>query len=89
MNLREFFEECKIIDEMILVEKKGLDNWDSASITKFEKTLGKKANEPGFFDACVAKMGKHLGDGVHGFCAKIKDKGVGNTKWRNSKKEGE
>lgn len=61
--------------------------WNRSSVRKFVKTLsdtiGKKPDEHGWFDACVLKMEKEMGDGAKGFCASIKDEYFGQTKWRS------
>lgn len=65
--------------------------WTEDSIKKYASTLAKtvgiKPDEKGFFDAWVSKMEKHLGKGVQGFCASVKDKYIGNTKWREGPKK--
>jgi len=64
--------------------------WDESSVKKFiksiSKTLGKGAKKEGFFDACVKRMSKHLGDGAEGFCASIKDEAFKSTYWRGKDK---
>jgi len=62
--------------------------WDKSSVEKLSKKIGKKPNEKGFFDACVSKMQKHIGsDKVKGFCANVKDVGIGSTYWRGKNKK--
>lgn len=70
--------------------------WDRNSILKFAKTLtketGKSPKDKGFFEDCVKKMEKHMGEGAKGFCASIKDEAYNSTYWRGedkSKKEAE
>jgi len=60
--------------------------WDEDSIKKFEKTIGKKADAKGFFDACVARMKPKMGEQAKGFCAAIKDKKYNSTMWRGKDK---
>jgi hypothetical protein len=56
--------------------------WSQKSIDKFEKTVGKKVDEKGFFDACVSRMEKHMGEQAKGFCSAIKDARHGSGHWR-------
>lgn len=75
------------LDESILNEAPiAAKGWSQKSIAKFEKTIGKKANEKGFFDACVARMSKHMGEQSKGFCASILDKKYNSTYWRGKGK---
>lgn len=64
--------------------------WDRSSVKKFAETLskniGKDVDEHGWFDACVLKMKKEMGDGAKGFCASVKDEYMGQTKWRGGDK---
>ena len=60
--------------------------WTQKSIGKFEKTLGKKAKEHGFFDACVGRMTDKMGNQAKGFCASIKDAAYGGSGWRGKDK---
>lgn len=64
--------------------------WDKSSVKKFADTLskniGKGVDEHGWFDACVLKMKKEMGDGAKGFCASVKDEYMGQTKWRGGDK---
>jgi len=66
------------------------DGWNRSSVRKFANTLsdsiGKKPDEHGWFDACVLKMAKEMGDGAKGFCASVKDEYMGQTKWRGGDK---
>lgn len=63
--------------------------WDSSSVEKFGKTIGKDPKDKGFFDACVLRMkGKEGFDEkkAKGFCASIKDKAYGDPHWRGKGK---
>jgi len=60
--------------------------WSQNSIEKFEKTIGKKADEKGFFDACVSHMKKYMGDQAEGFCAALKDSKYNSPSWRGKDK---
>lgn len=63
--------------------------WDEDSIKKFEKTIGIKATEKGFFDACVLRMTPKEGfdkEKAEGFCAAIKDRAFDSTHWRGKDK---
>ena len=60
--------------------------WTKSSVEKFGKTIGKSPGKPGFFDACTAKMKGRVKD-PEGFCASLKDKYYGGTKWRGKGKE--
>lgn len=60
--------------------------WSQKSIAKFEKTIGKKADEKGFFDACVNRMEKHMGEQAKGFCASLKDSKFNSPQWRGKDK---
>ncbi len=57
--------------------------WTKSSVEKFGNTIGKGPGEKGFFDACVLKMKRKVDD-PEGFCASLKDKYYGNTKWRGN-----
>ncbi len=46
--------------EQYLIEKGMPKGWTKASIDKLSKTIGKKPNQKGFFDACFAHMSKHM-----------------------------
>ncbi|KFZ25555.1 MAG: hypothetical protein KQ78_02243 [Candidatus Izimaplasma bacterium HR2] len=60
--------------------------WTKDTIEKFAKTLGKEsATDKGFFDVCVTRMKKHDIKDPEGFCADLKDKVFGHTKWRSPK----
>lgn len=60
--------------------------WTMKSIEKFEKTIGKKADEKGFFDKCVARMEPKMGEQAKGFCASVKDAKHGSPQWRGKGK---
>lgn len=67
----------------------GTKGWTDESIRKFEKTIGKKATEDGFFAACVTEMkGKDGWDEekAKGFCAAVKDEAYKSTMWRGKGK---
>jgi hypothetical protein len=76
-----------MMDESIIneapIKAKG---WSQKSIAKFEETIGKKADEKGFFDACVNRMKKHMGDKAEGFCASLKDAKYNSPQWRGKDK---
>lgn len=61
--------------------------WTMQSIEKFEKTVGKKADSKGFFEACVGRMEPKMGDLAKGFCASIKDAKFGSPMWRGKGKK--
>ena len=64
--------------------------WNEDSIKKFEKTIGIKAVDKGFFDACVLRMTPKEGfdkKKAEGFCASVKDFAHnGSTMWRGKGK---
>ena len=63
--------------------------WDEESIKKFEKTIGIKATDKGFFSACVLRMKSKDGfdkEKAEGFCASIKDFVFDSTYWRGKDK---
>ena len=60
--------------------------WTDKSISKFEKTIGKKADEKGFFSACVKRMEGKMGEQAQGFCAAVKDRKYNSTHWRGKDK---
>ena len=63
--------------------------WDSSSVEKFGKTIGKSPTDKGFFDACVARMSNKEGfdeQKAKGFCASIKDRAYGDPHWRGKGK---
>lgn len=70
--------------------KKYPKGWTQKSVVKFARTLGKETGlgprDKGFFDACVAKMSKHFGEGAKGFCAAVKDSSWDTTMWRGKGK---
>jgi len=85
----KFFQKI-MIDDFLNEAPLNAKGWTEKSVKKFEKTIGKKADAHGFFDACVGRMGKHMGDQAKGFCAAMKDKKYDSTYWRGkdkSKKE--
>ena len=60
--------------------------WTQKSVSKFEKTIGKKADEHGFFDACVDRMEGTMGEQAKGFCASLKDARYNSPMWRGKEK---
>lgn len=65
--------------------------WTDKSIKKAGKSLAKTVGSSspkskGFFDKCVARMTKHMGDGAKGYCASLKDETYGSTFWRGKNK---
>jgi len=63
--------------------------WTMESIKKFEKSVGIKADEKGFFNTCVLKMKNKDGfdsEKAEGFCASIKDAKSGSPMWRGKGK---
>jgi len=69
--------------------------WSDKSIKKAGSTLAKgmglnNPKDKGFFDKCVSKMTKHMGDGAKGYCASLKDEAHGGDKastyWRGKDK---
>lgn len=63
--------------------------WTEESIKKFEKTIGIKATEKGFFDACVLRMTPKEGfdkKKAEGFCASLKDLAHDSVYWRGKSK---
>lgn len=63
--------------------------WTEDSIKKFEKTIGIKAVDKGFFDACVLRMSPKEGfdkEKAEGFCAAVKDAAHGSPMWRGKGK---
>jgi len=71
--------------------KKYPNGWSRTYVRKFVETLSKSINkkpdEKGWFDACVLKMEDQMGDGAKGFCASIKDEYFGQTFWRSGNKK--
>lgn len=80
------FNEKVMIDEFLNEAPIKAKGWSQKSIAKFEKTIGKKATEKGFFDACVSRMKKHMGDQAEGFCASLKDAAYNSPDWRGKGK---
>ena len=65
--------------------------WTEKSVKKSGKTLAKTLgfNSPkdkGFFDKCVERMSKHMGNGAKGYCASLKSEYVDSTYWRGKNK---
>jgi len=65
--------------------------WTNKSVKKAGTTLAKgmglkNPKDKGFFDKCVSKMRKHMGDGAEGYCASLKDRQYGSTYWRGKDK---
>ena len=64
--------------------------WYKDSVIKFAETLGKETGlgpkDEGFFDVCVKRMEKHMGEGAKGFCASLKSEAWGSTYWRGKDK---
>jgi len=68
----------------------GSKGWTQASIEKFGKTIGKGAQDKGFFSACVKRMEGKKGfdkEKAQGFCASIKDASFGSPMWRGKGKK--
>ena len=81
----KFFEKIMIddyLDEAPIAAK----GWTKKSVEKFGKTIGKEPDEHGFFDACVSRMGKHMGDKAKGFCANVKSTALNTEYWRGKGK---
>jgi len=81
------FHEKVMMDEYLNEAPIAAKGWDDKSVEKFGKTIGKGPKEKGFFDACVNRMRKHMGDQTEGFCAAVKDRAFGNTMWRGKDKK--
>ena len=77
----EFLEDPELKEDAVKTA-----GWTKSSVKKFGNTIGKDPDKPGFFDACVLKM-KNKVDDPEGFCASLKDKYYGNTKWRGNDKK--
>lgn len=65
--------------------------WTLKSVKKAGKTIAKnvKLNSPKdkkFFDKCVDRMRKSMGDKAEGYCASLKDRFMKNTFWRGKGK---
>ena len=80
-DTKEFMEDPELAEAAVKTA-----GWTKASVQKFGKTIGKDPGKPGFFDACTTKM-KGRVDDPEGFCASLKDKYYGDTKWRGKDKE--
>jgi len=64
--------------------------WTEKSVKKSATTLAKgmglqSARDKGFFDKCVEKMKKHMGN-PEGYCASLKDEAYDSTYWRGKDK---
>ena len=81
----KFFEKV-MIDEYLNEAPIAAKGWTMKSIEKFEKTLGKKSDAHGFFEACVGRMESRMGKQAKGFCASIKDAKYGSPMWRGKEK---
>ena len=85
LNLLRTYQFESLIYEAPIAAK----GWTQDSISKFEKTIGKDADEHGFFDACVSRMEGKEGfdkEKAKGFCASIKDAKYGSAYWRGKDK---
>ena len=65
--------------------------WSEKSIKKSGKTLAKtigldSQRSKKFFEKCVERMKKHMGDGAKGYCASLKDEEYDSTYWRGKDK---
>ena len=80
-DTKEFMTDPDLKEEAVKTA-----GWTKSSVEKFGNTIGHSPSKKGFFDACVAKMGKRVND-PEGFCASLKDKYYGTTKWRGKDKE--
>lgn len=84
----KFFEEL-MIEEYLTEKPIGSKGWTQKSIEKFGKTIGKDAQDKGFFAACVKRMEGKKGfdkEKAQGFCASVKDASYGSPNWRGKKK---
>jgi hypothetical protein len=64
--------------------------WTEKSVKKSATTLAKgmglqSARDKGFFEKCVKKMKKHMGN-PEGYCASLKDEAYDSTYWRGKDK---
>ena len=85
----KFFEEL-LIEEYLEEGPIASKGWTQASIEKFGKTVGKDAQDKGFFTACVKRMEGKKGfdkEKAQGFCASIKDAAYGSPMWRGKGKK--
>ena len=80
------FNDKILIEEYLNEAPIASKGWSQKSVAKFEKTIGKKADEKGFFDACVSRMEPKMGERAKGFCAAIKDAKHGSSHWRGKGK---
>jgi len=80
------FREKVMMDEYLNEAPIAAKGWTDKSIEKFGKTIGKSPGDKGFFDACVMRMSKHMGDKAKGFCAAVKDKHYNSPMWRGKGK---
>jgi len=80
------FYENIMVEEYLNEAPIATKGWTQSSISKFEKTVGKKADAHGFFDACVSHLTGRMGDQAKGFCAAIKDAKYGGSGWRGREK---
>ncbi|MCK5613339.1 hypothetical protein KAR91_66330 [Candidatus Pacearchaeota archaeon] len=67
------------------------EGWNAKSVKKagvsLAKSVGKDSpKDKDFFDRCVDRMNKHMGDGAEGYCASLKDRAHGSTYWRGKDK---
>ena len=84
----KFFERL-MIEEYLTEKPIGSKGWTQKSIEKFGKTIGKDAQDKGFFAACVKRMEGKKGfdkEKAQGFCASVKDASYGSPNWRGKKK---
>jgi len=52
----------ELFEKYLLTEKGMPKGWNKGSISKLSDTIGKKPGDPGFFDACVEHLSKHMDD---------------------------
>ena len=81
LETKEFMEDPELSEEAVKTA-----GWTKSSVEKFGNTIGHPPDKKGFFDACVAKMGKRV-NSPEGFCAGLKDKYYGTTEWRGKDKK--
>jgi len=65
--------------------------WTLKSVKKAGKTIAKNVGlespkEKEFFDKCVNRMRKSMGDKAEGYCASLKDRFMKSTFWRGKGK---
>lgn len=84
-----------ITEYLIYLQEAGFDElpkgWSQKSVKKSGITLAKTVGEESpkdkdFFEKCVKRMRKHMGDGAEGYCASQKDEAYGSTHWRGKDK---